>query len=246
MLRIRFILGMVFVAAVVSAGIVSAAPLALTNEEKLAIMPEECTDRMRILLMEEVNLYREAQFGPSPRSVLNTVAANTSDLVPYLVQNYHALDCRLHLVCDAIASSQRGDISASMVIAHEPLGCSRLFAARGRWWSADRQNETFRVQPIPECAYDSFASVSYDLLPSAYLAEEECNAWSQEVLHEERQMLRLIVAQDAAERGMRRIVPVFQNVLADIRESFLVPLRGMIDLFGSVIHPIPCLLRHCN
>jgi len=246
MLRIRFILGMVFVATAVNAGIASAAPLPLTNEEKLAIMPEECTDRMRILLMEEVNLYREAQFGPSPRSVLNTVAANTSDLVPYLVQNYHALDCRLHLVCDAIASSQRGDISASMVIAHEPLGCSRLFAARGRWWSADRQNETFRVKPIPECAYDSFASVSYDLLPSAYLAEEECNAWSQEILHEERQMLRLIVAQDAAERGTRRIVPVFQNVLADIRESFLVPLRGMVDLFGSVIHPIPCLLRHCN
>lgn len=236
----------VLIAALVPAtGLVHAA-MPLTNEQKLAIIPEECTDRVHAMLMEEVNLYRDAQFGSSSTSVLNTVAANTSDLVPYLVQNYHALDCRLNLLCDTVASSQRGDIAASMVITHEPLGCSRLFAARGRWWSEDRRNESFRVKPIPECAYAAIASESYDLLPSAYRTENECNAWVQEVLHEERQMLRLIVAQDAAERGTRRIVPVFQNILADIRESFLVPLRGAIDLFGSIIHPIPCLLRHCN
>ena len=149
------------------AGGAFAATPPLTNEEKLAIMPQECADRMHTLLMEEVNLYRDAQFGSSSLSVLNTAAANTSDLVPYLVQNYHALDCRLHLVCDAVASSQRGDLAASMVIAHEPLGCSRLFAARGRWWSEDRRNETFRVKAIPECASDSFDSATYSLLPSA-------------------------------------------------------------------------------
>src|SRR3989344_9189202 len=191
---------------------VSSAPS--TPEQILERMPEQCKERMDAMFNEEITLYRAAQFGSSEPSVLKTTAANTSDLVPYLVQNYHALDCRLHLVCDAIASSQRGDLAASMVIAHEPLGCSRLFEARGRWWSEDRRNETFRVKAIPECAYDSFDSDTYSLLPSAYRTEGECNAWAEEILHEERQMLRLIVSQDSAERGTRRIVPVFQTVLA--------------------------------
>ncbi len=222
------------------------AALPLTEEAKLSLMPAQCAAQVEEMLMEEINLYRGAQFGPSPRSVLQTISANTSDLVPYLVLNYHALDCRLHLICDAVGESQRDVSQNSMVLAYRPIGCSRLFAARGRWWSNDRRNETARVEPISECAYDENDAPGHTLLPSSFFTESACDTWVTEILREERQMLRLVTVQDTAERGIRRIVPVFQNVIADIRESFLIPLRGMIDLFGSVIQPIPCLLRQCN
>ncbi|HLD08266.1 MAG TPA: hypothetical protein VJB60_04330 [Candidatus Peribacterales bacterium] len=223
---------------------VSSAPS--TPEQILERMPEQCKERMDAMFNEEITLYRAAQFGSSEPSVLKTTAANTSDLVPYLVQNYHALDCRLHLICDAIGTSQNQSKAASMVLSHRPLGCARLFAARGRWWSADRRGQTFRVAPIAECAFGSVDAPSYTLSPTEFLSEQNCDAVAEEILSEERSMLRLITMQDAAERGTRRIVPVFQNILLDIRQSFLVPLRGMVDLFGSVIHPIPCLLQHCN
>lgn len=218
----------------------------LAADVKLSLMPAECAHRIETMMQEEINIYRAAQFGPSARSVLQTTAANTSDLVPYLVENYHALDCRLRMVCIAAGASQGPVETADVIFPHRPIGCSRLFAARGRWWSPDRRDEVFRTEPITECAFPASDTPAHSLIPTAFNAEASCNALADEVLREEEQMLRLVVAQDVAERGTRRVVPVFQNVLADVRESFLVPLRGMVDLFGSIVHPIPCLLRHCN
>lgn len=217
----------------------------LTNEQRLSIMREQCSDRVSGMLMDEVNLYRAAQHGPSEHSVLNTIGANTSDLIPYLVLNYHALSCRLRTICDQVRETH-GHVGTEGILEYRPLGCSRLYAARGRWWSPDRRNEKQFMEPIEECEYIKYETPSFDTTPSYYQIESECDAWTGQILQEERQMLRLLVAQDAAERGARRIIPVFQNVLADIRGSFLIPLRGLVDLFGSVIHPIPCYLRQCN
>lgn len=217
----------------------------LTNEQQLSIMREQCGERVSGMLMDEVNLYRAAQYGPSKRSVLNTVAANTSGLVPYLVLNYHALSCRLRTICDQVRETH-GHVGDEGILEHRPLGCSRLYAARGRWWSTGRRDEKQFMEPIAECEYIKFDTPSFDTTPSYYQIESQCDLWTQQILQEERQMLRLLVAQDAAERGARRVVPVFQNVLTDIRGSFLIPLRGLVDLFGSVIHPIPCYLRQCN
>lgn len=223
-----------------------AAKPSLTPDIKLSLMPAECANRIETMLREEINIYRSAQFGPSPRSVLQTTAANTSDLVPYLVQNYHALDCRLRMICDATGASQGQIETKEVIFPHRPIGCVRLFAARGRWWSADRRDEVFRAEPIAECAFPASETPAYSLIPTAFDAEASCDALVDEILREEEQMLRLVVAQDVTERGTRRVIPVFQDVLADVRESFLIPLRGMVDLFGSIVHPIPCLLRQCN
>ena len=219
----------------------------LTNEQQLSVMREQCSNRVNGMLMDEINLYRAAQYGPSERSVLNTVGANTSDLVPYLVQNYHALSCRLRTICDHVRETH-GHVSDEDegIMEHRPLGCSRLYAARGRWWSTERRDEKQFMEPIAECEYVKYDTTSFDTTPSYYQIESQCDAWTTQIMQEERQMLRLLVAQDAAERGARRIVPVFQNVLMDIRGSFLIPMRGLVDLFGSVIHPIPCYLRQCN
>ena len=224
----------------------NAAKPPLAADMKLSLMPAECADRIETMLQEEINIYRSAQFGPSARSVLQTTAANTSDLVPYLVENYHALDCRLRMICIAAGTSQGPVETEKVIFPHRPIGCSRLFAARGRWWSPDRRDEVFRTEPIAACAFPEGDTPAHSLLPTAFNAGASCDALVDEVLREEEQMLRLVVAQDVAERGTRRVVPVFQNVLADVRESFLIPLRGMVDLFGSIVHPIPCLLHHCN
>ena len=224
---------------------------------------DKCREAISANLQEERRAYRAVQFGQEERSVLGVATANTSDLVPYLVLNYHALDCRLDMLCDAVDKShghisngycqnntekkcgKDADCSESRCVlrAEQSIGCARAFAARGRWWSDDRRTQSLETPIISECAYsDKRESVSAaELSPS-----QQCNQWVNQILEEERQMLRLLVAQDSAHRGSRRVIGVFQSVLLDIRDSFLEPLRGMADLFGSVIHPIPCFLSHCN
>ena len=214
---------------------------------------EECKQKIYEELQEERNIYRNVQHAATQdavpyqknASVLHTMSANTTDLVPYLVLNYHALACRLELVCDSIWMSH-GHVSKSPVLSHRPIGCSRLFMARGRWWSDERRDDVFKSDdyPIEECAYYKEGSQA---VATAFLVKKNpCQSIADQILAEENQMLRLIVAEDSANRGTRKIVPVFQAVLRDIRDSFLEPLRGLADLFGSVIHPIPCLLTQCN
>ena len=36
------------------------------------------------------------------------------------------------------------------------------------------------------------------------------------------------------------------RIVADLRQGFLDPLYETVSLFGSILHPIPCLLSQCN
>lgn len=219
---------------------------ALTKEEQLSTMQSACEDRTVHMLQEERDAYRRVQYGEDG-SVLSTDPAKTTDLVPYLVLNYHALSCRLSSVCDAVELSH-GHVGAGTVLPYRPIGCARLFAARGRWWSSDRRALGFNSETIPECAYGEVAEQApgFSMTFGSTTVELQCQDWVKKILEEERQLLRLVVAQDSAQRGTRKVVSVLQAVLRDVRDSFLEPLRGMVDLFGSVIHPLPCLLTQCN
>lgn len=217
-----------------------------TNEQRLSVMRDECVNQILEELQEERSLYRTVQYDQSQWSVLST-SARTSDLVPYLVLNYNAFACRLRYFCDAVGASHE-KIAEDLVLSHRPVGCSRLFAARGRWWDPQRRDRTFKEVSIEECAYYKFDKDGISFYPTAYYAtvEGQCDEWSDQILGEERQMLRLLVAQDSANRVTRRGVRFFQTALTTIRHSFLEPLRQTVSLFGSIIHPIPCLLSQCN
>lgn len=223
---------------------------ALTADEQLSQARDVCENRALQMVREERDAYRRVQYnGEGGWSVLGVEGAKTSDLVPYLVLNYHALSCRLRSVCDAVELSH-GHVGADVsVLPHRPIGCSRLFAARGRWWSDEHRKESSNSPLIAECNYRAMqenAAEGVEVTFDYFTVGDECQMWVEQILLEERQMLRLLVAQDSAQRGTRQVVSVFQAVLQDVRENFLEPLRGMVDLFGSVIHPIPCLLTQCN
>jgi len=223
--------------------------IALTPEEELSQARAECTDRALHMVREERDAYRRVQYGGGTEwSVLGTPTARTSDLVPYLVLNYHALSCRLRSICDAVAISHGILDPDTTLVPHRPLGCSRLFAARGRWWSDARRPQGIDPPVIDECNYRALADAteSATISLSAFSAAGDCEVWVTQILLEERQMLRLLVSQDSAQRGTRQVVGVFQAVLRDVRDSFLSPLQSMVNLFGNVIHPIPCLLTQCN
>ena len=123
---------------------------ALTDEEQLSIMLEQCSTQIYEEMQEERNVYRDVQYGKS-MSVLGVRGVDSTDLVPYLTLNYHALSCRLRQLCDAVGASH-GDKGTEHVLSHRPLGCSRLFSARGRWWSPERSEYIFKTEPIEECA----------------------------------------------------------------------------------------------
>ena len=209
-------------------------------------MPEQCRQYMRQSLKEEREAYRRVQYGDAYPSVLHTNGAQTSGLVDYLAINYHALQCRLRSVCDSIELSYH-PFKRGTVLPHRPIGCSRLFAARGRWWSDERRELGFNSEVVPACDYFSLAETDYPhLTMTSFNTDIECNKVVDQILEEEQQMLRMITAQDAVYRGTQSISNVFQTVISDVRESFLMPLRGLVDLFGSVIYPIPCLVTQCN
>src|SRR3989338_2381058 len=106
--------------------------VAQTPEEALSQAGALCTDRAFHMVREERDAYRRVQYGGGTQwSVLGMPARRTSDLVPYLALNYHALSCRLRSVCDAVALSHGHLGDEGNVLPHRPLGCSRLFAARG-------------------------------------------------------------------------------------------------------------------
>ena len=246
MQKFNFLIGLSLILVVSSSELVHAQDD--SDESPGGIVPievaEECKEKMYEELLDERNIYRGVQHAEENASVLHTKAANTTDLVPYLVLNYHALTCRLQLLCDSIWMSH-GHVSKDPVLAHRPIGCSRLFMARGRWWSDDRRDQVFKqeVPSIEECAYYKKGDAAFAY---TFLVKKTCEGIADQILAEEDEMLKLIVAQDSANRGTRKVVPVFQAILRDIRDSFLEPLRGLADLFGSVIHPIPCLLTQCN
>ena len=222
---------------------------ALTGDEKLSQARDLCEDRALRMVREERDVYRRVQYsGGLEQSVLGAPTARTSDLVPYLTLNYHALSCRLHSICDAVELSAGHLGEEAGVLPHRPIGCSRLFAARGRWWDDARRPEGVDLSVIEECRYGEIQknAEGFAVTPNYVEVGAACQAWVEQILLEERQMLRLLVAEDTSQRGTRQVVGVFQRVLQDIRQSFLEPLRGMVDLFGSIIHPIPCLLTQCN
>jgi hypothetical protein len=235
---------------------VETAKAVLTPDEALSSIQVQCTDWLIQTFKEEQLAYRNAQYaargsaGPTQvnRSVLSSKAVNTTDLVPYLVLNYHAFSCRLQTLCDAVAASHGHLGQPGPLLSYRPLGCSRLFAARGRWWTAGRRDVITRDDPIEECNHFKHivAGSNIELSYEEFSVDEQCNTWVDQILSEERQMLRLLASEDSAHRGTRKVVGVFQAVISDIRESFLEPLRGLVDLFGSVLYPIPCLLPQCN
>lgn len=222
---------------------------ALTGNEELSQARDLCEDRTLRMVREERDIYRRVQYNEGlGKSVLGAPTARTSDLVPYLTLNYHALSCRLRSICDAVEISGGHLDNQTSVLPHRPIGCSRLFSARGRWWSDERRPEGVDLSAIEECRYGDIQkdAEGFAVTPDYFGVEVSCRVWVEQILLEERQMLRLLVAEDTAQRGTRQVIGVFQAVLQDVRDSFLEPLRGMVDLFGSIIHPIPCLLTQCN
>src|SRR3989344_835004 len=112
------------------------------DAEDTPFNPEVCEERAETLLREEKEIYRRVQYGEEWSVLQQDQKSAMEDLVPYLVLNYHALDCRLNMVCDALEGTR---------LPHRPVGCSRLFSARGRWWSDDRREGETALSLLPEC-----------------------------------------------------------------------------------------------
>ena len=223
--------------------LISENTFALTPEERsaqLSTMHAKCSNQMWEMMEEETKIYRGIQYGEE-KSVLET-NAKTEDLVPYLTLNYHAFGCRLRMICDAVGSSYIGeDENRSDDVYHKPIGCSRLFSDRGRWWDRERRDEVFAKQPIEECNYSLYAGddIGYALSASETTVEDQCYELIDQILEEEKQMLKMVVAGDSVNRGMRNYINVSQLSLGSIRNDFLFKLREIVDFFGSVLHPIP-------
>lgn len=221
-------------------------------EEKLAGAKAQCAEDVSRMIREERDAYREVQLGGEEMSVLDAGPGRTSDLVPYLVLNYHAFSCRLRALCGAVdlATGRAGE---GTLLPSQPVGCSRLFAARGRWWSPERREQSLNLLEVSSCNYRKIRSdPSFSHVPQVELTfdvrtvGDDCRVLADQVLQEERQVLRVLVAEESSMRGARQVLSLFQTVLRDVREGFLEPLRGLVELFGSVLHPIPCLLTQCN
>ena len=101
-------------------------------------LPDNCRSFMSQALRDEHASYRRVQYGSDYPGVLTIQDAATSDLIPYLTLNFHAFSCRLASLCEAIDIGVNPFTSGRPSLA-EPIGCSRMFPVRGRWWNDEQR-----------------------------------------------------------------------------------------------------------
>lgn len=200
-------------------------------------LQEACHEEVQEQLIEERNVYRSLQM-----ELFEEANVRTSDLVPYATQNFWALRCRLRSLCDAVGTSQ-GHLQADSIQTIRPLGCQWLSGARGRSGGEDR---VFKSEPIAECTKLSEEGDAFAFTPNLFDVENTCDQIVDDVLIEEEEVLKLLTAQDSTRRATDKIVHVMQFLLSDLRRGLLDPLRGFVDLSGSILQPIPCLLTQCH
>ncbi len=153
---------------------------------------------------------------PVRRGLLEQRQTPTSDLLPPLLQSVRALQCRLRAVC-ALSRLPAPDDAAVPVVVEVPGCVPQSFT------------------PLRSCTPATVVDLSFG----------DCDAAAVSVVEREMQLLRLLVAYDAAHRSLLQFAGGFEGFLADVRLPLLQPLWQAVRVLGS-LDGLPCFLSQCD
>lgn len=158
------------------------------------------------------------------RGILETRQALTSELIPPLTQSYRALGCRVASVCEAVRMSR---VQSPGFI--------------------DRDGFFTEVK-VPGCipfkkTFKPFTACTNDV--SQQIIRDACDDVGNRMIAREADVLKTIVAYDAAYRSLLQFAGNFDQFLGSFRVSLLTPVRQTVSLLGALAR-IPCFLSQCD
>lgn len=163
-----------------------------------------------------------AEFPPR-RGWLELKMATTSELLPPLLQSMRALQCRLENVC-ALAAASLNKPSGDTVDIETP-GCVKETLPVLRACVPDKEGT------VPQTAVETVLS--------------ECAGMRQTVVEREQELLKLLVAYDAAHRSLRQFLGLLETFTVDIRSTLLGPMWEAVRAFHA-LGRVPCFSSQCE
>ncbi len=160
---------------------------------------------------------------PSRRGWLEVKQASTSELIPPLLQSMRALQCRVRSVCDRAAGSfakKTGETIESI----QPIGCL----------------EQKNVPVIDGCTVpDRLGNGNAETIRS------QCAILQDKLVFREAQLLKLLVAYDAAQRSAMQFAGIIDTFLKEFRFPLLQPIWQAVQSF-TALGRIPCFSAQCD
>ena len=177
---------------------------------------------------------------PIRKGLLETKRMSTSELVPYIGQSIRAFQCRIDLLCDAVAQSvDEKRVTPKNITAHAH-GC------------LDRDVQTLRSCHLMR---ERAIPISGGASSARILTREEitdlgdvalyCERIGAQMLEQEAAVMELTVEYDSAYRTMLQLAGNFDLFLQEFRSPIVNSLRQMVNMVGS-FNRIPCFLSSCD
>lgn len=150
------------------------------------------------------------------RGLLAVRTADTSELLPPLIQSARALRCRLYSVC---ATARASTDATEPVVSVAVDGCREM-----------------EMPVLEACAEAS---------PRVLTAVRGCDAIAEDTFSRNEALLELAVTYDAAYRSLAQFEGIFEGFLTDVRFPLLQPLWQTVRTLGAIDN-LPCFLAQCD
>ncbi len=157
------------------------------------------------------------------RGIFDTQRTLTSELIPYLLQSYRALQCRSNAVYEVAKQSFSKSGNQAEDITVQPLGCIE-----------------FETQTYPTCHF----SQTGELQGSQANSIASFPTVVRDMLNREAAVLKFAVEYDAAYRSLLQFSGNFDLFIREFRWPLTGTLRDAAAVIGQV-NRIPCFLSSC-
>ena len=163
-----------------------------------------------------------AEFPPR-RGWLEMKMATTSELLPPLLQSMRALQCKLENVCALTAASLNKPTGNTVDI--ETPGCVKE-----------------KLPVLKACVPEKEGTVPQTAVETVL---SECAGMRQTIIDREQELLKLLIAYDAAHRSLRQFLGLLETFTVDIRSTLLGPVWEAVRAFHA-LGRVPCFSSQCE
>ena len=163
--------------------------------------------------------------------IMETQKANTSDLLPPLLQSFRAFQCRIESICGLVEQSiSKKKSQTDPVKVHLP-GCKEI---------------TF--EPLLSCqlaAEDAPGkTAAYPTISDEAFIRSYCSPVAQKMIDYHESQLSYLAHYDAAHRSIRQLAGYLDPLIDALSFPLLTPLRQIATFFSNWSR-VPCFLSYC-
>lgn len=162
---------------------------------------------------------------PARRGWLELKEADTSEIIPPVLQSMRAFQCRVDTICALMDESIGTQKDVEELTVQVP-GCAEQ-----------------KMDRIESCTVKTDAQTNQIILGDLI---KQCESMSTAMLTRERQLLRLVIGYDAAVRSLYQFLGIMQNTfIFELQQTLLEPVWQAVRAFQQ-LGRIPCFSSQCE